>query len=257
MSDRRPGLIKRLILWNLLVLFLCVILISMGWAEGQAVMETQFRLFAGWFFFLGRNLPVLEMDPDVWVPGALAFFLAAAVIHLVARRRGWPRPLGTGIVLAMLLPLLFAISFLVPGALLQARQLGKEPWIEEGYASPHHRARFMVNGFDDRVRSFAEKQGGVFPEGLGDLPDGSGLPLGELFFPVHDARPPEVPIYLGTGFTSSSDLSLPLLISPAFPAIGGDWRIVRTIGGQQIEIRDEDTDTWIRRALATRSAPVR
>jgi hypothetical protein len=69
--------------------------------------------------------------------------------------------------------------------------------------------------------------------------------------------PPEPFIYLGAGRTLSSDESLPLCISPPYREKGENFRQVATLGGQMIQIRDDELGEWIDRAVprAEKGAP--
>ena len=79
---RQRGFFGSLFLWGLLVFLLCLISIFLGFHMAQPVIELEFHLFAGWFFFLRRNLQVLSMDSDVWIPGVVALVIAVSVAHV-------------------------------------------------------------------------------------------------------------------------------------------------------------------------------
>ena len=258
---RQRGFFGSLFLWGLLVFLLCLISIFLGFHMAQPVIELEFHLFAGWFFFLRRNLQVLSMDSDVWIPGVVALVIAVSVAHVFLRgwagRRGKPWPFGNSVALMLLLPLLFAISFLFPGVLLQAKQLGKEPWVKHGNASPSAVAHFLIHSMDEAVRKFAKEQGGAFPPGLPDLSGDAAPPLHEFFAAIGPEVPAEAPIYLGAGFAETSDPSLPLLISPAFSGEKGHQRYLLTIGRDQLLIGEEETDAWIQRSLDARPVEAR
>jgi len=93
-----------------------------------------FRLISGFLVFLCGNLPAISWDAGTWGPGLGAFLLATVMIHrllngwLAGKNRYWS--LASTLCLMVLLPVLFAISFIVPGVLLQWDLLRQVPWFE-------------------------------------------------------------------------------------------------------------------------------
>jgi len=92
------------------------------------------RLVTGFWFFMRDNLANLSSDVRTWGPGLGAFLLATALAHrFMARRaarsgRYWSLASSLGV--ALILPVLFVISFLVPGVLLQWELLRHISWLE-------------------------------------------------------------------------------------------------------------------------------
>lgn len=92
------------------------------------------ELGTGFWYFLSENIPAISWDAGTWGPGLVAFLLALLMIHLflskwaAAGNRYWS--FGSSFCLALLLPVLFAISLLVPGVLLQWELLRQTHWIE-------------------------------------------------------------------------------------------------------------------------------
>lgn len=91
------------------------------------------RLVTGFWFFLNENLALLSTDSRTWGPGLGAFLLATALIHrflaIRSARSGRYWTLASSLGVALILPVLFVISFLVPGVLLQWEMLREIPWI--------------------------------------------------------------------------------------------------------------------------------
>ena len=92
------------------------------------------RFLTGFVRFLARNIPAMSPNAATWVPGVVAFAIATAVLHrLLAgplRRRLGTWRVSHTISLAMVLPVLFIIAFIVPGIILHAVPLAMEPWFE-------------------------------------------------------------------------------------------------------------------------------
>lgn len=92
------------------------------------------ELITGFWFFLSRNLPSMSWDVGTWGPGLGAFLLATVFSHRFLARwaartnRHWN--FGTSLCLALMVPVLFVISFIVPGVLLQLEVLRQVPWFE-------------------------------------------------------------------------------------------------------------------------------
>jgi hypothetical protein len=89
---------------------------------------------AGFGFFLRENLPAMSSDAGTWGPGLGAFLLATIFAHrflaawAARTNRHWN--LATTSCLALTIPVLFVIAFIIPGVLLQWEILRQVPWIE-------------------------------------------------------------------------------------------------------------------------------
>ena len=96
--------------------------------------DAALHLTVGFYFFLRENLPAISSDAGTWGPGLGAFLTAVLVSHFylrawaAKRNRRWS--FGTTFCLLLIVPVLFVISFLVPGVLLQAGLLRDVPWFE-------------------------------------------------------------------------------------------------------------------------------
>lgn len=92
------------------------------------------ELVTGFYFFLHKNLPAISWDAGTWAPGVGAFSIAMIFIHRFLRawsvrtHRHWSY--ASTLCLMSLLPVLFIISFIVPGVLLQWELLRQTPWID-------------------------------------------------------------------------------------------------------------------------------
>ena len=92
------------------------------------------------------------------------------------------------------------------------------------------------------------------PDSLDELAELEFLAIDSLKLPSSGTEsPPEPPIYLGRWLTMDSDGSLPLLISPSYSKNGAKVRQVLTMGSELVEIRDEEVDAWIDKAMAAGS----
>ena len=92
------------------------------------------RFLTGFWHFLAANVPAISWNVATWAPGLGAFFIAVAILHRWfgrwALRTGRPWSLATSFCLVSLVPILFVISFLVPGVLVQWEMLRETLWIE-------------------------------------------------------------------------------------------------------------------------------
>lgn len=217
-----------------------------------------FHLAAGFAFFLTDRIQLISADAGTWGPGLVAFFLGLGVVHRLmgawAAKRAKPWTIGSTLCLGALLPILFAISFLIPGILLQLETLREVRVFEDR----DRRATFMVIRMRDVALELfmaADSTDGRFPESLEDLPESAKQALDRLALVMSDGSGLlEPPIYLGAGTSESSDPELPLLISPVFSDKGRPMRCVATLGMGVIRIHDMDTEAWIEKALAARAA---
>lgn len=87
----------------------------------------------GFVAFLKNNIPVISWNAATWGPGVGAFLIAVAVAHRSlsrwAERTGRRWSFTTSFCLLMVVPVLFVISFIVPGVLLQWEALRETVWI--------------------------------------------------------------------------------------------------------------------------------
>lgn len=92
------------------------------------------RFVAGFWFFLSENLNAMSSDAGTWGPGLGAFLLVTVFAHRFLARwasrtnRHWS--FATTFCLALIVPVLFVIAFIVPGVLLQWEILRQVHWIE-------------------------------------------------------------------------------------------------------------------------------
>lgn len=81
------------------------------------------RFLFGFVPFLQNNLPAISWNAATWGPGLGAFLIAVVFLHRWfsrwASRTGRPWSFATSFCLVSLVPVLFVISFIVPGVLLQ------------------------------------------------------------------------------------------------------------------------------------------
>lgn len=93
------------------------------------IPEFLYHLLCGFVFFLGRNLTRMNFNVDTLVPGLLAFGICVVALHVVMKRvchnRGMSWSFSGSCIVSLLLPALFATSFLIPGVILQIQQLLK------------------------------------------------------------------------------------------------------------------------------------
>jgi len=91
------------------------------------------RFLTGFRDFLTSNLPAISWNAATWVPGLGAFVIALLFVHRYlsrwAKRTGRQWSFLTSFCLVMIVPVLFVISFIVPGVLLQWDALGETVWI--------------------------------------------------------------------------------------------------------------------------------
>ena len=92
------------------------------------------NLIAGFGFFLHDNLPGMSFDPGTWGSGLAAFLLAMILAHRCLKawasrtKRHWS--FITSFCLALILPVLFVISLIIPGVLVQWEMLRQVVWLE-------------------------------------------------------------------------------------------------------------------------------
>ena len=85
------------------------------------------HLLLGFVWFLERNLGRMNFNADTLVPGCAAYGFVILSVHQTMRRRCRKRGVRwsfhSSVLVGLLLPALFGISFLVPGVLLQLQAL--------------------------------------------------------------------------------------------------------------------------------------
>jgi hypothetical protein len=92
------------------------------------------RFLTGFWHFLAANLPAISWNAATWGPGLGAFLIAVVFLHRWlsrwASRTGRPWSFATSFCLVSLVPVLFVISFIVPGVIVQWEMLRETAWIE-------------------------------------------------------------------------------------------------------------------------------
>jgi hypothetical protein len=212
------------------------------------------RIFVGFFAFLRQNLPRISSDAGTWGPGLASFLVALVVIHRFglswARHRQQVWRISGTLAFGMMLPLLFAISFLVPGVFLQVQQLANTPWFvrEFGEASYFKQQLQML---DLHLIDAAEEYE-HYPDSLEPLVERKLIKSDDPFLRGRHAGQPREPVlYLGKGLTTSSDPSLPLLISPPYSEDGKAKRMILTTGHEVVVIAEDELDAWLERTTAS------
>ncbi len=119
--------------WMILPLFILLILIPLfDPFSGKDLILARF--FTGFWYFMVSNFPLISWNADQWVPGVGAFLIAWFFIHCWlsrwAKRTNRPWSLMTSFCVVSLVPVLFVISFIVPGVLLQWDVLREVHWVE-------------------------------------------------------------------------------------------------------------------------------
>lgn len=236
------------------VLAVLVLLIAMLDLISSGAYLQIYHLVFGFWFFLRDNLKAASPNADTWVPGVLAFIAALWIAHLYvakwARRRGVHWTAASTLALGMLLPVLFALAFLVPGVLFHARSLGEEPMILRSRGSDAMLRIQLSDFWMFALDSALENKDGNFPETM-DTYFSNSKPsaLRRLDRQSSDDPPPEPPIYLGRFLNHNSDPELPLAITGPFLHKGHPHRLVINIAGNITLIRDQDTHNWILKVL--------
>lgn len=252
MTDRRIGILFLGFLASGAVFL--VLTLFIGMAGGFGMLEIIWRLLTGFIPFLQVNLPRISSDAGTWAPGLAAFGLALVVGHYFlrgwARKRNRPWSAGSTLCAGLVLPLLFAISFLVPGVLLQVEMLGKMKWFdrERGKAMVVHHMRSLnlavcLRDTDGNAEKFPDWPEELTPD---ELKDWNALAQSDR----ENGKPHEAPVYLGRWVTWKSAADMPLLISPAHREGGKLVRQVLKVDGGIVQIPAEDVDAWIDKAMA-------
>ena len=253
MNDRRIGIWFLGFLATVGVLLVLVFMIAM--AGGFGFFEVIWRLLTGFASFLQVNLPRISADAGTWGPGLAAFGLALVVGHFFlrgwAKKRNRPWSAVSTLCAGLVLPLLFAISFLVPGVLLQVELLNEMKWFERR-RDPEALLKHQLRSLGMALFAYDEVNGRL-PDSLDELAELEFFSSPSVLLASGEGgSPPEPPIYLGRWLTMDSDGSLPLLISPSYSKNGATVRQVLTMGSEFLEIRDEEVDASIDKAMTAR-----
>ncbi len=137
MKRIRP--ILRFLLWIIGIYFLLIALsflvaiFSPPFSGNDLILG---RLLFGFVPFLQNNLPAISWNAATWGPGLGAFLIAVVFLHRWlsrwASRTGRSWSFATSFCLVSLVPVLFVISFLVPGVLVQWEMLRETGRVEVG-----------------------------------------------------------------------------------------------------------------------------
>lgn len=242
-----------------LVLMLLIITLALFVALalfGSSAFELIAHFFGGFVFFLMENVPKISTDHATWLPGIGAFILATILAHVMlkraVRKRGGDWRFKYTAILSLVLPVLFAISFIVPGLLLQADSLARIPWFEYSSGSTRALVTMEMRNLAQLCEAHANMEATErYPDSLDELPDDYHAE-GWIHFSSASELPAEKPIYLGAGYPIDSDSEEALLISPAFKVRGKWQRVVRKFNGDNELIPALDAETWIDRSLENR-----
>ena len=129
--------ILRFLLWFMgIYVLLCLLMLFVQLASppfsGNDLILGKF-LF-GFVPFLQNNIPAISWNAATWAPGLGAFLIAVLFLHRWfsrwASRTGRPWSFATSFCLVSLVPVLFVISFIVPGVLVQWEMLRETAWVE-------------------------------------------------------------------------------------------------------------------------------
>lgn len=124
----------RLLLWGMAIaVFDFFLFLAAPYSGNQLLFR---HLLFGFHHFLGENLPRMSWDAGTWAPGVVSFLVATLFIHLFlskwASRTGRHWSVWSSVCVALIVPVLFVISFLIPGVILQWEMLRQAPWIDMG-----------------------------------------------------------------------------------------------------------------------------
>lgn len=124
--------VLRLILW-MFIGFSCYVIFlifSDPFSGNDLILE---HLLFGFVSFLKNNIPAISWNAATWGPGLCAFVITVAFVHRWlggwAKRTGRTWSFATSFCLVLLVPVLFVISLLVPGVLLQWEALREVVWV--------------------------------------------------------------------------------------------------------------------------------
>ncbi|MES2474672.1 MAG: hypothetical protein V4640_02745 [Verrucomicrobiota bacterium] len=94
------------------------------------MVDVLFHLLFGFLFFLGRNIGQMNFNADLFVPGFGAYLIFVCILHFLMRRRCREKQriwsIRSSCAVALMLPALFGISFLIPGVILLLQELAKD-----------------------------------------------------------------------------------------------------------------------------------
>lgn len=199
-----------------------------------ALTDLGIHLVGGFVFFLRDHLPRMSWNAATWIPGSTAFVMAILFIHrplkkwAAARERSWNG--ASTCCLAALIPLLFGISFLVPGVLLQVRLLGQDPMIHHSNAATRHVVSAAMKTLHLRLLE-RSMETGRFPNTLADDPKTAFIdPEGK------SDSVPEPYLYPGAGLPIGCHPSTPIVVSPPYRTTKGWKRTILTAGGDLITV---------------------
>jgi len=246
----------RVLLWAVIIslggLFLLGVLAGLLMST-PGFLDAAFHIVGGFWFFLDEKLPAITSDAGTWGPGLAAWLVALALGHRFlrdwAQARGFQWRVTTTTCLGLLLPVLFAISFIVPGILLQVNGLRKVRWFER---EVHNAAaiKMELRNLTLACAGFANLSAdGKYPDSLDALAEPEFMSLRFLNIGRDNELPPEPFTYLGTGYTRDTSGDALLAISPWFQDRGTWQRMVVTIDGTMIVIRDDEVDAWLDRVV--------
>ena len=239
------------------VLLPVVLLLLIPLPGSLAVIEAISRLFIGYHAFLRQNVPRISSDAGTWGPGLAAFLLGLVVIQWFGaswarRRRDRSWRVSNTVAVGMLLPLLFAISFLVPGAILQIGALQQVNWFQ--YSRSDKASKVMhARNIAQAAHAWATMEGDDrFPPSTAAMISWGALDENTFRPQSFGEDLGEPPLYLGAGLTTQSDPDLPLVISDIYGRNQIRHRTIITVGNEFVEIRPEEVDEWIARTMAAR-----
>jgi MFS family permease len=133
-ENSKPGRIRLIMAGLLLAVLLAALIAPLRMVELTWLVACRF--LTGFGRFLAHNVPAISPNAATWVPGVAAFVIGAIITHgclagpLRARFSRWS--FRQTLALALVIPILFATAFIVPGILLHAVPLAKEPWFQVG-----------------------------------------------------------------------------------------------------------------------------
>ena len=240
-----------------IILLACLVLLVMLAVlvgSGLGPLDMVIHLVAGFGFFLYGNLPKVASDAGTWGPGLAAWLVALAVGHRFLRdwatSRGFQWRVTTTACLGLLLPVLFAMAFIVPGILLQVDGLRKVRWFDSNSIKRSSMARLELRNLAQACAGVANLDpDGKYPDSLDALVKQEYMSRRLLDLSDDNNIPPEHLIYLGTGYTRDTADDAPLAISPCFLERGNWRRIVVTVDGTMTMIQDDEVDALLDRVV--------
>lgn len=246
----------RALLWLVIILlgsFVLLAVLAGLISSGPGYLEAAFHLIAGSWFFLSERLPIISSDAGTWAPGLAAWVVALAVGHRSLRKWAGAHAghwrITTTVCLGLLLPVLFVISFIVPGILRQVDGLREVRWFQRNSMKLSSLVKLELRNRAQACAALAnEATDGKYPDSLDVLAERDWVRERLLNFSNDPNTPPEPPIYLGAGYTSDTAKDAPLMISPRFQERGIWQRIVVTVDGTMTMIQDDEVDAWLDRA---------